>query len=200
MNPSINKMKPFRVNTMRDEQQVAIKSLDKIGGVVYSSELNGKFYARGYLRNGRNPKFNYMFSTEARRTEYVTNWANDLAEREASKVAARAKKKAARHTLVVGDVLSALWGYGQSNVNYYQVIELKAKTMVKLREIASIQVDDSHVKPAVDSFINYKIYSKRVHPEYNSVNISSCQHASPVSKDENGNYTSSYKTPFGMGH
>ena len=199
MNANIQKMRPLRVNTMRDETQVVIKSLDNIGGVVYSSELAGKFYARGYLRQGKNPQFNYMFSSEARRTEYVTDWAERLAEREADKIAARAVKKASKHSLVVGDVLSALWGYGQSNVNYYQVVALKAKTMVMLREIGSIQVDDSHVKPAVDSFTG-DVFAKRVNPEYNSCKISSCQHASPVDKDEAGNYKKSYETPFGMGH
>ena len=109
MNPIITKMKPLRVNTMRDEQQIAIKALDSIGAVVYASEVAGSFYARGYLRNGRNPKFNYRFSTDARRTEYVTTWASDLEAREASKLAARAAKKTSKHSLVVGDILNTSW-------------------------------------------------------------------------------------------
>lgn len=192
-------MRPLRINTLRDETQVVIKSLDSISGVVYSSELDGKFYARGYLRNGRNPKFNYMFSSEARRTEYVTDWANTHAEREADKKAARLAKKAKSHTLKVGSVIHASWGYNQTQCNFYQVVGLKAKTMVYLREIAQIQHDDSHVLPAVDSFIGEQ-FAKKVNPEYNSVRISSCQFATPTDKNEDGTYRPSYSTPWGQGH
>ena len=199
MNANIQKMRPLRVNTMRDETQVVIKSLDNIGGVVYSSELAGKFYARGYLRQGKNPQFNYMFSSEARRTEYVTDWAERLAEREADKVAARAVKKASKHSLVVGDILNTSWGYDQTNVEFYQVVGLKAKTMVILREIGSIQHDGSHVLPARDSFTG-EMFAKRVNAQYNVVKISSCQRAYPTDMNEDGSYKPQYETPFGMGH
>ena len=203
MNAIINKMKPFRVNTMRDETQVIIKSLDSIGGVVYSSELAGRFYARGYLRNGRNPKFNYMFSTFAKREDYVKQWVQDLVEREESKVAARAAKKTSKHSLVVGDILNTSWGYDQTNVEYYQVVGLKAKTMVILREIASIQHDESHVLPARDSFTG-EAFSKRVNAQYNVVKISECRRAYPTDKapisEGTYGYRPSYTTPWGMGH
>ena len=203
MNPIITKMKPLRVNTMRDEQQIAIKALDSIGAVVYASEVAGSFYARGYLRNGRNPKFNYRFSTDARRTEYVTTWASDLEAREASKLAARAAKKTSKHSLVVGDILNTSWGYDQTNVEFYQVVGLKAKTMVMLRPIASIQHDESHVLPARDSFTG-EAFSKRVNAQYNVVKISSCQRAyptdtAPLSEGTYG-YRPSYETPWGQGH
>lgn len=38
--------------------------------------------------------------------------------------------------LAVGDVLRASWGYDQTNVDYYEVIELVGKASVKVREIA----------------------------------------------------------------
>ena len=35
----------------------------------------------------------------------------------------------------VGDVFYAIWGYDQTNVDYYQVVELNGATMVTLRKI-----------------------------------------------------------------
>lgn len=41
------------------------------------------------------------------------------------------------HTLNVGDVLRAMWGYEQTNVDYYEVTRLIGRTMVEVREIAA---------------------------------------------------------------
>ena len=203
MNKVINEMKSLRANNMRDEQQIAIKALDKIAAVIYTSELAGKFYARGYLRKGMNTKFNYMFSTAERREQYVTGWVDGLMDREASKLATRSAKKAATHSLVVGSILNTSWGYDQTNVEYFQVVGMKSKTMVILREIASIQHDDSHVLPARDSFIG-KMFTKRVNPHYSSIKINSSATAFPTDEVniEEGTYgfRPSYKTSFGMGH
>ena len=206
MNPVINKLKPMRINSFRGtEQQHAIKPLDKIAAVVYTSEAPeaSLFYARGYLRSGMNPKFNYRFTTDAKRETFVKEWVQGLVDREASKIAARATKKAATHNLTVGSILNTSWGYDQTNVDYFQVVAIKSKTMVMLREIAQIQHDDSHVLPARDSFIG-KPFAKRVHPQWSSIKISSCQTAFPTDKADvkEGTYgfRPSYKTPWGMGH
>ena len=38
------------------------------------------------------------------------------------------------HSLKVGDILVASWGYEQTNVDFYQVVALKGKTMVTVKE------------------------------------------------------------------
>jgi len=200
MNPVIAEMKPQRIASSK-WQQVAIIPLDNIAGVVYikDSDSGTHFSAMGFTRKAIHPAFNYYFHSAEKREAHVKQWVSRLVEREADKIAARAAKKAMSHKLVVGDVLNTSWGYDQTNVEFYQIVELKSKTMVMLREIAAIQHDDSYVLPAVDSFIG-KPFAKRVHPEYNSCKISSCQTASPVGKDRDGNYNPCYETPFGMGH
>lgn len=40
------------------------------------------------------------------------------------------------HSLRVGDILEASWGYEQTNINFYQVVALKGRTMVSVRECA----------------------------------------------------------------
>jgi len=56
--------------------------------------------------------------------------------------------------LVVGDILSASWGYGQTGVEFYQVTALKGKQMVELRQISSKPDPQkpNHVLPVPNSF------------------------------------------------
>jgi hypothetical protein len=197
-NPIINKLRKVRENTLRNETQVIIKPLSKIGGVVYASECAGQFYARGYLRKATKPRFNYVFRTEEARETYVKQWVQDLVEREESKKKDRAERKSG-HDLKVGDILNTSWGYDQTNVDYFQVVGLKSKTMVYIREVQQMQHDESHVLPIKDAFIGEKI-AKRVNAKYNVIKISECQRAYPTTKNEDGSYKPSYKTPWGMGH
>lgn len=177
--------------------EVEIVPLRNIHAVVYVAEQNGSFTATAYVRRGKKPAFSYRFRTKERREEYVRKWVDGEVKHEARKQAER-KARSAGHSLKVGDVLNTSWGYDQTNVDYYQVVGLKGKATVKLREIAARQHDESHVLPAVDSFIG-ETFEKRVN-QHNAVRISSCQRATPTSKDEAGNYLPSHKTPWGMGH
>lgn len=195
MNPLINEMKSQRVASSK-WQQVAIKALDTIAAVVYTqdSDSGTHFSAMGFTRKAIHPAFNYYFKSAEKREAHVKQWVERLVKREDDKVVARMAKKAMSHTLKPGDVLYSSYGYDQTNINFYQVVELKSKTMVYLREIASIHTDDSHVKPAINYYIGER-FEKRVNPAYNSCKISSCQTATPVTEGR-----AYYETPFGMGH
>lgn len=197
---TIKEMKPQRY-IGKEYTQFAIKSLDNISGVVYlsNSETGNVFYAKAYTRKALHPKVNHYFNSAEKREAFVKQWIERLVEREDAKIAARAAKKAASHKLVIGSILNTSWGYDQTNVDYFQVVGIKSKTMVYLREIAQIQHDDSHVLPAANNFIGEQ-FAKRVNPNYDSVKISSCQTASPVSINEDGSIRPSYKTPWGYGH
>jgi hypothetical protein len=67
------------------------------------------------------------------------------------------KEKPAKpaHDFRVGDILEHTWGYDQTNVDFYQVVELKTKTIV-LREIQSVEKSTGHmtgkVTPVKNSF------------------------------------------------
>ena len=55
---------------------------------------------------------------------------------------ARTAERAAQgHTLEVGDVLRAVWGYDQTNVDYYEVTKKIGRSMVEVREISGHSED-----------------------------------------------------------
>ena len=72
-----------------------------------------------------------------------------------------------------GTIYYTSWGYDQTNVEFYQVVEYKgAKTLV-LKEIqqktAEEGRDSSRVLPMADSFIDDKEYTFRVNTVYPKV-------------------------------
>ncbi|WP_297339182.1 hypothetical protein [Pseudophaeobacter sp.] len=46
-----------------------------------------------------------------------------------------------KHNVKVGDIFVSSWGYGQTNVDYYEVTNLIGKTMVEVRPISTTRVD-----------------------------------------------------------
>lgn len=63
------------------------------------------------------------------------------------------------HGVKVGDIFYSSWGYDQTNIDYFQVIELKGSQMVKIREIAQTTVRtetsmSEYVKPVKDAFLS----------------------------------------------
>lgn len=83
----------------------------------------------------KNPE-TYCFNKPESRLAYVNRWIANQQRREAEKVASRKQRSEKGTGLQVGDVLSASWGYDQTNYNYYEVTKLVGKSMVEVRELA----------------------------------------------------------------
>lgn len=134
---------------------------DGIEAVAYVSEAAGRFYAVGYSGKKTNHDFNGAFRTWESREKYLDNWFTNLAEAEAAKLARKETRKAlsARpNPFKVGDILHYSWGYDQTNAEFWQVVEVKAKSVV-IREIGHRTVDGSEgfmserVMPHKDHFL-----------------------------------------------
>lgn len=97
------------------------------------------------------------------------------------------------HDLRVGDILVAHWGYDQTNINFYEVVKVTAKSAYLL-EVRSVKVGDSGIynllKPIPGSYREKQLdiwvdesgkvqtkygvpdpMLKRVNPESNGVTI-----------------------------
>lgn len=117
----------------------------KLAPVIFATRPSvrtpGGVWVKAWTGNARVPAWNYTFSTTARaeaaakslvETERSkqTRKAQQVAERKAQ----RAALKASDHWMV-GDVVYTSWGYDQTNVEYFQVTTVKAKS-VMVRQIA----------------------------------------------------------------
>jgi hypothetical protein len=90
-----------------------------------------------YRHKQSKPCENWRFSTEEKRNAWSHDWylkqlrfADDKLKR---KEAAKAEKSAFACTLKPGDILSSSWGYDQTNVDFFQVVEVIGKATVTLQ-------------------------------------------------------------------
>ena len=93
-------------------------------------------FAKGWQGKADKPSF-FFYHPEARQVEAATvRWVDQVREanrfksdRVAEQLARRATLKASDHW-AVGDVLYNSWGYDQTNIDWYQVVDLKPKSIV----------------------------------------------------------------------
>ena len=102
----------------------------------------------------------YRFSTPERRAEWVkVVFANAIehAERKAKESQEKAERRAAGHSLELGDVLRCSWGYDQTNIDYFQVTKIIGRQMVEYRKIACEAIETASMQgesvPSVGEFI-----------------------------------------------
>lgn len=155
----------------------ALLTLEGFSAVVYLyASKTGKLGAVGFYGKAQKPAFNYTFKTPEHRSQYCAGWLCDQAETEDRKSARKAEKSAVRAAFVnpfkLGDVLHYSWGWEQTNPEFYQVVEVKNKTVI-LREIGQIvqagmtdsQAMADYRLPEFDKFIGEPI-KKLVQPSY----------------------------------
>lgn len=127
------------VNYERTKGFTIIKS--KLARVTFAfATRSGRVHLKAWRGAAVNASFYYCFNTLARAEQYAAEFARDCQSREARKAAQVAERKAARAALkasdhwTVGDTVYTSWGYDQTNVEFYQITEVKARS-VKVRQI-----------------------------------------------------------------
>lgn len=138
----------------------------------------GLFLIAGFYGRTQKPKLYASYPTEKLREQAAAHFAAKRKE-----VLDRKAADNAPHSLKVGDILCAIWGYEQTNVNFYQVTELKGKHYVILREIerqkdyAKGFNDQGSCHPVPDHFTGEPLRRKASHDGH--VKVSHCQYARP---------------------
>lgn len=143
------------------------KHYDKNGNVavnVWLDFIDFKPVVAMFVGKALKPKYYYRFQNEmdaARfiktRVEYELNNINDRIDR---KAAERDLKKNYKSSLKVGDIMHGSWGYDMTINEFYQITEIKNKT-VTLREIGTQKKASGYyyedVKPNSNCFIGEPI-------------------------------------------
>jgi hypothetical protein len=187
-----------------------IEKYESLGYVLtVKEELNIALCMKAKTK-ARFPKalFNYRFKSPERMAEYCSEWIERVEKNINSENERKAIKKEAQknmnHNFVEGSIIYNSWGYDQTNIDFYQIVEVKAKSVI-LRAIASSYVKGSegfmcaNVKPIKDYFVGEPILKKIVTSVNYSGNISyhiSAKHGCfcnfVESKEEKGVYSSWY--------
>ena len=118
--------------------KVTDKSSDAVAYLWTSA--NGKPGAAVYYGKQSKPISNYYYRDEKSRAFTIAGLFDARRARLKAKADDRAKDKAFVHSYKVGDIFERVWGYDQTNVNYWEVTKVKGK-FVWVREIAQEEID-----------------------------------------------------------
>lgn len=128
---------------------------------VSVSAYSGRLQACGFYGKSMKPAFNYSFKSAESRSKWVAKWLADMDDLAARKNKAKAERKevlgSKQDLIKVGDVLRCSWGYDQTNIDFYQVVECFGKRGVVICKIGRESVDTQSMAgrcvPAKDNFI-----------------------------------------------
>lgn len=170
--------------------------------IVFSKKAKNKFWYYGFL--------NYD-SMMKKVKETISNAVSRKKTQEEYKA-----KRNQPHTLKVGDILYASWGYDQTNIDFFKVVDLVGKTQVKIigvdTEIESVPGCESQdLATPASSSSQANIFTRKYNPTLkkyepitllkkvngsdNSIRISSYAWATPYKPGQN-----LYQTASGFGH
>lgn len=124
----------------------------------------GRCAVKVWRGNQGKPFIYYSFKTPEKREDYITNTVKKDAKsiwdyKQERKAEKEEVKRELVNPFVIGDIVSNSWGYDQTNVDFYQVVGLGAKS-VKLRSIGCQTVPGSEgmmccrVMPVKDNFLS----------------------------------------------
>ncbi len=118
---------------------------------VYFYETAGALYAIFFHGKAAKPDQHYRYKTEERRAESLAQFIAGRQSRSEYKAKMAAERKAP-HTLKLGDILSSSWGYDQTNVDFYQVVEVVGANSVKIQKVAQAiaQEDNTPCGPSAE--------------------------------------------------
>ncbi len=119
---------------------------------------------------GKRSKYDkyYGFKTSERRDQYVQEYFKDIEASYERKKQYAEKKKAMisenQKNYEVGAILYSAWGYDQTNIDYYQIIDRTDK-MVTIQKIAKKYLETNYpseesVVPAKDNFVGEPMKKK----------------------------------------
>lgn len=111
----------------------------------------------------KNPTWHYRFKSEEQFNTYITKEVESLEKRYADQVerenAMKQRAIEEAEKVQVGDIYVYSWGWEQTNVNFYQVVEKPSPKTLVVREVRCESIEEAswasdYVKPVKDGFIN----------------------------------------------
>jgi hypothetical protein len=145
---------------------------------VLIHDAGEKVYLIGFKGKAVRLNFHYWYRDRAKAVAYAEEFLNDARKRDLEK---KQSREQADITLEVGDILVSSWGWEQTNIDYYQVIERVGKCSVRLREVAKEMVENDRINmtgkcvPMPGHYVS-ELFTRRV-VNGKGVNISSFQYA-----------------------
>jgi hypothetical protein len=133
------------------------KDLTIIHGIGTQRQSKGLPTMRIFIGKSTKPNANYYYNSIEKMESSLNEYKSRANSREEYKNEKKAKKASFNPTSKVGDIFCNSWGYDQTNIDYYQIIEKPSTHYAIVRQINSKIIDttrsgDYVVSPNKGSF------------------------------------------------
>lgn len=138
---------------------------------IWTWDEGGRTYGIAFAGKSNKPLWNYRFRNDAQRQKQIDDAIKSRKLTKELKDKRVQERREYQHSYKVGDIFDTSWGYDQTNVDFYQVVEVRGKVLI-IRKIAEMTDHEDrgadYVVPAKDSFIGPPI---RILPTSSGVKI-----------------------------
>lgn len=161
---------------MKDEiiKQFALSNYEEFGKYLIERSTDTKGLPVAKIFNTNVKKLwkakveGYYFMSEEAREKHINEFKARIQSITDWKAEKKAKLASFGNPAKVGDILYSSWGYEQTNIDFYQVTEVKGKS-IRIRLIGKKETESTgwlqgKVVAVKDRFIGEKEYLKRVRP------------------------------------
>ena len=121
-------------NTIKTNSESQLTTVHDIKIVTYVG-LKNQLCAAIWKGRQSQAYARYRFRSEDQRTAYLEEQTLAAKGREDYKEEKKKEKKGFVPQVKVGDIFSSSWGYDQTNVSFYQVVEKPSKHFVVVKEL-----------------------------------------------------------------
>ena len=124
------------------QQGATVEKIEDANVEIYRYESGGKLVAAMFGGRRSKPDQHYIYRTEEAREDAIQRYVDGQRANAEYKASKRASKKNP-NTLAIGDVLYTSWGYDQTNVDYYDLVDKPSTHFVVIRKVASEIVESN---------------------------------------------------------
>lgn len=154
----------MRVNLQSKENRLAWRFVPNNATIIddgyciaYEYETaKGQIALVGYVGTSSKPAIHYSFKTIEDRRKRLNEWRLSVSDRQDRINQRKLERKAFKHTLKTGDILTSSWGYDQTNIDFYQVKEVRGAFVI-VQKIAQKRTYDTQdtgdTMPVKDAFL-----------------------------------------------
>jgi hypothetical protein len=123
---------------------------------IWTWEENGVPYGIAFAGKSNKPLWNYRFRDDSQRQHRIDETVKSRRTVIERKQKEMQERRDYQHPYKIGDIFDTSWGYDQTNVDFYEVVDIRGK-MLLLREVGKIVAREEHgadyVVPAKGHYI-----------------------------------------------
>lgn len=128
-----------------------------------------------FNKRGSKPSYHYKFKTNESLTEFVNKQIKSAEQIEANSIRYLQEAKLKNDNIQIGTILYSSWGYEQTNIDFYIVIERKGEfvTLQEIGKIGEYEINNMAGKCSADASNTIGTPFKKKLSKFGGVNLAS---------------------------